>query len=114
MTTTETPAATIQRAATRLREHAMAVASTCPAPWVVGGGAIVISSVTAVPLPAYPLPDVTTAATYVAAMHPGVATAPADWLEAESRRLATTVHPGWQETVGGAPLAVAHAILREA
>jgi hypothetical protein len=49
-------------------------------------------------------------AQYVAAMHPGVGAALADWLDAYAVHLAST-HPGWQETVSGPPLIVARSIL---
>lgn len=47
---------------------------------------------------------------YIAAMHPGVGQALADWLDAEATRLTATTHPGWQDTVAPHPLAVARAI----
>lgn len=50
-------------------------------------------------------------AQYVAAMHPGVGAALADWLDAYAEHLAATTHPGWQETTAGPQLAVARAIL---
>lgn len=50
-------------------------------------------------------------AAYIAAMHPGVGAALADWLTEYATSLDKTTHPGWQETVAPRPLAVARAIL---
>ena len=49
-------------------------------------------------------------ADYIAAMHPGVGLALADWLESTAESLDATTHPGWQETVSPHALAVARAI----
>ena len=49
-------------------------------------------------------------ANYIAAMHPGVGLALADWLESTAESLDSTTHPGWQETVAPHALAVARAI----
>lgn len=50
-------------------------------------------------------------AEWIAAVHPGVGAALADWLDAFAEHLAASTHPGWQETTAGLPLAVARAIL---
>lgn len=55
--------------------------------------------------------DKLTDAQYVAAMHPGVGAALADWLDSYAKSLAATTHPGWQETTAGPALAVARQIL---
>lgn len=47
---------------------------------------------------------------YIAAMHPGVGIALADWLEFTATVLDANTHPGWQETVASQPLAVVRAI----
>lgn len=47
---------------------------------------------------------------YIAAMHPGVGAALADWLDAEADRLNATTHPSWQNTVSPQAVAVARAI----
>jgi hypothetical protein len=52
-------------------------------------------------------------ADYMAAMHPGVGAALADWLDAEAARLDATALPFWQETVGRHALAVARQLLGE-
>lgn len=52
----------------------------------------------------------TASADYMAAMHPGVGAALADWLEAYADGLDKTTHPGWQPTVAHLPLAVARAL----
>jgi hypothetical protein len=49
-------------------------------------------------------------AAYIAAMHPGVGAALADWLEHEADRLAASTHPDWQEAIGSHALAVARQI----
>ncbi|CAL9647524.1 hypothetical protein [Streptomyces sp. enrichment culture] len=49
-------------------------------------------------------------ADYIAAMHPGVGTALADWLDATAATLDANTHPGWQDTVAPHSLAVARAI----
>jgi len=47
---------------------------------------------------------------YIAAMHPGVGTALADWLDNTATSLAASTHPEWQECVAPDALAVARAI----
>lgn len=47
----------------------------------------------------------------LAAMHPGVGAALADWLDEVAERLAVTTHPDWQDTVEPHALAVARHIL---
>lgn len=49
----------------------------------------------------------------VALFTPAAARELARWLRAESRRLANTTHPGWQETVSPHALAFARAVLGE-
>ena len=48
---------------------------------------------------------------YIAAMHPGVGYALADWLDTEAQRLATTAHPDWQEVCSPNAVTVARQIL---
>lgn len=50
-------------------------------------------------------------AAYIAAMHPGVGTALAEWLDATAESLDKTTHPEWQEMVAPHPLATARALL---
>lgn len=50
-------------------------------------------------------------ADWIAALHPGVGKALADWLDDEARRIACASSPAGQEIVGRRALAVARAIL---
>lgn len=131
MTTTETPAATITRAATRLRELADAcdpdVITLRGVHWhteecnerrckcIVAQGAEHEADYAQ---PGRYIADAETPelADYIAAMHPGVARGLAAWLDAEAAHLNTVMHPDWQVVYSPArhPLAVARQILGEA
>jgi hypothetical protein len=64
------------------------------------------------PQPMYYVADAETpeCAAYIAAMHPGVGVALADWLDNTATSLAANAHPGWQDLVAADALAVARAI----
>lgn len=108
-----TPADELRAAAEKLRADADAARKASPPPWTVtdervvrcADGVIVADrSCTDHPAERADLP-------YIAAMHPGVGAALADWLEATADRLAVSTHPGWQDTAAPLPLAVARQIL---
>ncbi|MET7429590.1 hypothetical protein ABZT16_11410 [Streptomyces flaveolus] len=107
-----TPAEELTAAAEKLRRYAEAAHRASPAPWTVtdervvrcADGMIVADrSGTDHPAERADLP-------YIAAMHPGVGLALADWLEYEIARLRTTVHTSWQDVAGRHALAIARAI----
>lgn len=107
-----TPADELRTAAEKLRLHAAAAHRASPSPWNVtdenvvrcADGMIVADrSGTDHPAERADLP-------YIAAMHPGVGTALAKWLDVTAASLDANTHPGWQETVAPHPLAVARAI----
>lgn len=50
---------------------------------------------------------------YAAAMHPGVGTALADWLDTTADQLAALTHPDWQDVVAPHALTTARAINQE-
>lgn len=130
MTTTDTPAATITRAAERLRELADAiepeVISLRGVPWhtevdfETGRATTVLQGGSEPADYAQPVWRVAQAETpevaqFIAAMHPGVARALAAWLDAEAAHLNTVMYP-WRLVYSPAlpALAVARQILGEA
>lgn len=104
--TQPSPADTLRTAAEKLREL---IANTTRAPWH-GDDIDEVQSpegqVARVYKALYPN------SRYIAAMHPGVGQALAQWLEAEARYLATAA-PGWKREAHPDALAVARAILGE-
>jgi hypothetical protein len=111
-----TPADELRTAADKLRRLATAMAEQHPGPWTVhnpnGYPQAVFSPATDVIL-CETLDDLEQpkpSAPYIAAMHPGVGTALADWLDVTAASLDANTHPGWQETVAPHPLAVARQI----
>jgi hypothetical protein len=129
VTTAETPAQLLHRAAAHLRQLA---GQATPAPWAttwrgqeyqldgntenalgpIAEWAYAIA--TWEPQASEQRSECDTAdADYMAAVHPGVGALFAAWLEAEAQRLNTTTHPAWQDTVAPHALAIAHALLAE-
>ncbi|MFD4740586.1 hypothetical protein ACFWNQ_24960 [Streptomyces virginiae] len=104
-----TPAEELRVAAEKLRT--LSTEASEP-PWTVNQWGNVESADFAEAAEVWPLQAKPGAnADYIAAMHPGVGAALADWLDAYAEHLAATTHPGWQETTAPVQLAVARQIL---
>lgn len=105
-----TPADELRAAASKVR----ALASTAtPGPWEMGGVGDFGWTVRMGPTSTETEDSEQGAidAAYIAAMHPGVGTALATWLEHAADRLAIArTHPDWQEVAEPAALAVARLI----
>lgn len=107
-----TPADELRAAAKLLREDAHRAEVLSPLPWVTTDEHVIrcgneergiVADRSSEPHEAGDLP-------YIAAMHPGVGAALADWLDNTGAALAVSTHPDWQDCVAADALAVARLI----
>lgn len=117
--TTDTPAAQLKQGADKLRTL-LADPDLTPGPWLsLDGGDRIIHDGPSIEFGRAdyvidePVGNAANAE-LIAAMHPGVGLALADWLDEQSALLNANTRPDWQETVASRALAVARALLGEA